>query len=849
MFSLFSHPVYANSIYFNEDFNSTTIDNIKWQAYPNDGNLNFADGYIQLSTNGYINKFPYVKSKINAIPQVGNFDIYLKIKKTNLYSFGTGIAFSTRFPENGFLADIFLNPALYQQEQFINIVLRNHDLLIVFAGSCYNIPCSYDSLQLISIPENIIPTELNFKISFTDGIYKIYLNDFNQALITSSNIVSIRPNGIWFGSPYSVGFSSWTPLNIDYIRVEGLENETKSPVIFIPGYLASFQWDDIVNNTSTHDWTRNPLEKVYDNFLATMNNLGYENNSDFVMWNYDFRRPLPEISQKFDAFLTNFLSSKPTGTKVTLIGHSFGGLVARHYLQNYGESKIQKVVTVGTPHEGVLDVYPLLAAGEIDDKLVWRKATYELMFNLMGRDFISRREAVQNFLPSATDLLPIFEDKYLKNANGNIIDSSIQNTNLINLKNTFNQANLMSIIRGNGKDTNDYYVLTDRNFLDEILNNWPDGKIVYAEHSPAGDGTVLTKSAEISGVATIELANMDHAEIISKPAAIEEILNAAGITFTNDKIANNQQSVANQAILMLLKSPATLTVKDLSTGKEIGENATDFIPDAISANDNKLIYIPTGNNKKYDVTVTGKDTGEYELNMVSVEATSSSSILSFKNQTNQGKTDVYQIQYLKQGNLLDLTDTEIKNPYFSLKTSFIDLKNYISTSSADLNTKTEISNTISDLIGNTDLIKSLFEDKNDVNNSIREIQKTLKETFALRNMFNDLEEQEIISSRSKTLKALENEKQIFEIITNTAFPVSSVRSNNYLTALSIMFQKTSDKLADKNAESGLNEFNVDSFKVASDSAELAKKEQESYLFGRSYFSSEIARFLLIEASN
>lgn len=41
-------------------------------------------------------------------------------------------------------------------------------------------------------------------------------------------------------------------------------------------------------------------------------------------------------------------------SKVVLVGHSMGGLVARAYLRRFGPRRVEKLVTMGTPHHGSL---------------------------------------------------------------------------------------------------------------------------------------------------------------------------------------------------------------------------------------------------------------------------------------------------------------------------------------------------------------------------------------------------------------------------------------------------------------------------------------------------------------
>lgn len=55
--------------------------------------------------------------------------------------------------------------------------------------------------------------------------------------------------------------------------------------------------------------------------------------------------------------------SADTGcARITLLGHSMGGLVIRAYLRRYGPSRVSKALTLGTPHHGSLLAW--LAPGE-----------------------------------------------------------------------------------------------------------------------------------------------------------------------------------------------------------------------------------------------------------------------------------------------------------------------------------------------------------------------------------------------------------------------------------------------------------------------------------------------------
>lgn len=66
-------------------------------------------------------------------------------------------------------------------------------------------------------------------------------------------------------------------------------------------------------------------------------------------------------------------------TQVILVGHSMGGLAARAYLRRYGEERVVRLVTLGTPHQG--SVLARLGLGrnarEMEPGSDWLKALAE----------------------------------------------------------------------------------------------------------------------------------------------------------------------------------------------------------------------------------------------------------------------------------------------------------------------------------------------------------------------------------------------------------------------------------------------------------------------------------------
>jgi triacylglycerol lipase len=60
----------------------------------------------------------------------------------------------------------------------------------------------------------------------------------------------------------------------------------------------------------------------------------------------------------------NELCRETGALKVALIGHSMGGLVIRAWMRSFGSERVQRVITLGTPHQGTrIDPHPKTSNG------------------------------------------------------------------------------------------------------------------------------------------------------------------------------------------------------------------------------------------------------------------------------------------------------------------------------------------------------------------------------------------------------------------------------------------------------------------------------------------------------
>jgi len=111
----------------------------------------------------------------------------------------------------------------------------------------------------------------------------------------------------------------------------------RKPVILIPGFLAG-------------DWT---LRTPYD----WLKRVGYRPRMAGVSFNVDYSevmlRPLIDALQDLH---------RKTGARVSLVGHSRGGVLAK-VLSHRKPELVEQVITLGSPLNDPFDVHPLTMAG------------------------------------------------------------------------------------------------------------------------------------------------------------------------------------------------------------------------------------------------------------------------------------------------------------------------------------------------------------------------------------------------------------------------------------------------------------------------------------------------------
>lgn len=113
-----------------------------------------------------------------------------------------------------------------------------------------------------------------------------------------------------------------------------------------------------------------------------------------VGFSYDWRRSNAVSAARLKCCVDAALAMRPVGTKVVLVAHSMGGLVARRYLAHEGGAeRCSLLVTVGTPYRGAAKAIGAIVHG---------------IPKVPGRTG-ERLHAMLRSLPSVYELLPTYD--------------------------------------------------------------------------------------------------------------------------------------------------------------------------------------------------------------------------------------------------------------------------------------------------------------------------------------------------------------------------------------------------------------------------------------------------------
>lgn len=356
-------------------------------------------------------------------------------------------------------------------------------------------------------------------------------------------------------------------------------------IVLVPGLAGSLSFDQIFNctNDPNANWSSWPLSDLeYQPFIQTIQRTGYTP----LVFYYDWRRDPRESAAKLKLFID---SQTAVGEKVYLVGHSLGGLVARAYIeQEQGLAKVEKYVSVASPHQGTALAYYAWSGGEIVGDFLWRTAAAFIQSACVHHGIANPRHIVQTYFPSTQSLLPTFD--YLRDKRANILKptSSLAAQNNW-LPNTLFFPPFYGIptgsIAGNGNNTIREILTKPPSGADIFLGKWLDGKPMAKVSTSAGDGTVLGMSSLLTDSFQSTL-DENHLSIMRTTISIQTIFSNLGIPSPLSALAlsvSPGEQTPSSAIILLSDADA-ITINKPNGKKIVSREGTLLLSDPSEEN-------------------------------------------------------------------------------------------------------------------------------------------------------------------------------------------------------------------------------------------------------------------------
>lgn len=575
-FLRFPVGVFASTIFF-DDFNSGNYD--KWTIARNSGN---GQWYVE---NGVF-KARYSQPGVSEmVPK----DIYWQ-STWNDYSLETDMTFVSGVDKN--LAFRYSDSSNWYD--------------VHFSGGIVSLQKVLNGNQLPPFPIEVFR---NFINGFTYHVKIVALNNNIKFYVNNELIIEYTDNNtpLLSGKPAlqaSAGGIPGSEVWFDNVRVSSFEENV--PVVIVPGFGGSWNYKKFFRiDENSIEWELTPTIKVYDNLINTLKQSGYVINEDLFVFLYDWRRPLEETAGVLHDYLTDNFGSQ----KVNLVGHSLGGMLLNTYVQHNPNPLANKVITLGSPHQGAVEAYPAVAGGDLKRNHLDEWLVTEILLKFHQEPFETKKKTIERVVPSASELLPIFN--YLRK-NGVLIDYSImhlQNPLLGFLRSTqeaIPDKTSFSTYAGDGLSTLEFLDVVEPSWAEKVLGLWEDGKVIgRANNLVGGDSYVLKNSGLINviGIKNKEFSNYDHTLIVSGEQSIQKVLDELGIV-GSPVISNVPQT---NYLVFMLASPASFRITDpLSRSME-------NIPDAYISYDEKFVMVPNPLSGTYKTEVVGEGLGEYKL--------------------------------------------------------------------------------------------------------------------------------------------------------------------------------------------------------------------------------------------
>jgi pimeloyl-ACP methyl ester carboxylesterase len=576
--------------------------------------------------------YPFIHSVIDDDTTILNLDVSI----TGNLSYGAGFGISNKLPTYGQTQDL-------APDDYIFLVWpTSPEKVSIFTSLCSEVSVNCIHGKSVYKIYSSGTSSMKAKIVYDNERYSVFIND---ELIFLSHATDFIWKHSWLGQPQKTTTTQiWPTVSLNNYLIDSVI-QTKSPVVIIPGMGASVDYEALLSGNDGTNWHVPEYVNAYDNLINSLTDQGYEIDKDLHVFAYDWRKPILDNADKLSAYLLSL--GIDSENKAQFVSHSMGGLVARSYLEKYGNGNISKLITVGTPRQGSTDAYPLWQAGKTFDNIWWANAVLSVA-SLTDRNWSDKPiETLRKNIPSIAQILPTFDHISMNNSLVPVDSMKHKNTFLPKPPIPDGLDNMIDVIYGTDIETKQVIKTEVRTRIDRMWGVWDDGKpikknpFVYGQ----GDGTVLAMSAVSNANNLFELS-LDHTDLIWNEVGVTKILERLGLEI-NPSLVLDTPDNNSEFVSVALRSPGRLSV----CKENICDDDLGYMSD-----DKKVALLPTGaGNYQIVVTSTG-DSGDYGLSVDSGLDLLDRAII--HGHLTSGKQDVYEAVVSESGDVSILPDTD-----------------------------------------------------------------------------------------------------------------------------------------------------------------------------------------------
>ncbi|WP_188831521.1 esterase/lipase family protein, partial [Paenibacillus aceti] len=392
--------------------------------------------------------------------------------------------------------------------------------------------------------------------------------------------------------------------------------------IFVNQYinqLKMYESGESVDNTIVPG---DPISDYYKSFET------YFTKKHFKVVNvgYDWRADIKQNVAKLKRIVDTEVKNKHSSSKIFVVAHSMGGLLATEYINEGHGKNIDKLVTIGTPYLGAPQALYIFTTGHVvgrtfEDSLtgdafreVMRNvySAYQLLpsknfFDYNSATYVTKKSYVGLPWFGRSESVALNYDetkKFLKNtawSNNKMVDQSESFHNSLNILKSLSSVNSYYII-GDGIDSVSNLTMVG------VDSGFPRiDKITYQK----GDGTVLRNSATVGNrldPSRTYYIREDHTSLVSNSNVQMQVLNILNGKPNELAPKISKKKIGVASVSLQSEGPVELHVND-TLGNHVGINGEDFdqnIPysNYYSDGDNRFITLDEDN-----YTVKMKGTG------------------------------------------------------------------------------------------------------------------------------------------------------------------------------------------------------------------------------------------------